>query len=89
MTTPANMVRLLTDCLERMGIMVERVKLEATMTGGGLCQVRGRQVVYLDRANSVDQDLCLLTEALRQAGGADTFLPPAVREWLDRTAVSS
>ena len=78
-----DMPRLLTEALEKLGIEVERVRLDDHATGGGLCQVRGKRIVYLDRLNSAEQDLKLLTEALRASAGHDTFLPPAVREWLD------
>lgn len=82
-TTLIDMARLLTEALERLGVAVERVRLEEHVSGGGLCVVKGRRVVYLDRHNGVEHDLELLTDALHQAYDGHSFLPPVVREWLD------
>lgn len=83
MNTPTDMNRLITEALERMGISVERIRLEDHVSGGGLCSVRGKRIVYIDRNNSRDQELRILTEAILQVPDQSTFLPPAVRDWLD------
>lgn len=80
------MQRLLTEALEKAGVSVERIRLDEAGSGGGLCLVRGRRIVYLDRNNSAENELRLLTEASVQVFGPDTFLPPAVREWIDNHA---
>jgi hypothetical protein len=82
MNTATDMNRLLTEVLERMGISVERIRLEDHVSGGGLCSVRGKRIVYIDRNNSREQELRVLTEALQQLPELP-FLPPAVRDWLD------
>lgn len=81
-----DMPRLLTESLERLGVKVERVRLEEHVSGGGLCNVRGRKVVYLDRNNAIERDVEVLTEALGSVAGEDTFLPPLVRDWLEHQA---
>lgn len=83
MNALTDMPRLLTEALERLGIAVERVRLDDHVSGGGLCVIKGRRVVYLDRHNSIEHELQVLTEALHQAYDGHTFLPPVVREWLD------
>lgn len=84
MTFPPELPRLLTEALESLGVAVERVRLDEMSSGGGLCMVRGRYVVYLDRLNPVEKDVELLTEAVLRMTDANTFLVPAVRDWLER-----
>ncbi len=81
---PLEMPRLLTEALEKLGIAVERVRLEEHVSGGGLCTVKGRRIVYLDRSNGFEEDIKVLTEALHAVTDEDTYLPPAVREWLEQ-----
>ena len=85
MSLPPEMMRLLTETLERLGVSVEHVRLEEHLTGGGLCNVRGKRIVYLDRDNSQDVNLRLLTDAVVAVSDDNTYLAPAVREWIEGT----
>lgn len=54
----------------------------------GLCLVRGRPVLVVSAAEPVEARIDAVAAALRQHGGAgleERFLPPAVRERLDRS----
>ncbi len=85
MTDAENMRRLLAETLEKLGVSVQRVRRgDDEGAGGGLCLIRGRHVVFLDAGNTVSRDLELLTDALSRVHDGASFLPPAVREWLDR-----
>ena len=75
--------RLLTEALEHLDIMVERVRLDEDGSGGGLCTYKQRRIVYLDTGNSLERDIGILTDALRRTTDENTFLVPAVREWLE------
>lgn len=86
MNAVTELPRLLTESLERLGIEVQRVRLEEHVSGGGLCNIKGKRIVLLDRHNSIERDITVLTEALAEAYTGDGFLPPLVREWLDNHA---
>jgi hypothetical protein len=89
MSSIGDIPRLLTESLERLGVAVERVRLEEHVSGGGLCNVRGRRIVYLDRNNAIERDIVVLTDALASIADENTFLPPLIREWLDRHAATT
>lgn len=51
--------------------------------GGGLCQLRGRQQLYLDLAQTTDEQLGVLLDALRgQPGIESAVLPDELRQRL-------
>ncbi len=75
--------RHLTEHLERLSVVVDRVRLDEMSWGGGLCTVKGKRIVYLDRTNTVEQDIELLTDALLRLSDENTFMVPLVRDWLD------
>ena len=86
MNIVSELPRLLTESLEKLGIEVQRVRLEEHVSGGGLCVIKGKRAVLLDRHNSVERDVQVLTEALADAYSGDGYLPPLVRDWLDNHA---
>lgn len=73
---------------EEMGIEVRRVALGGE--GGGLCVVKGRRVLFVDTladpATRYDRTVAALA-GVREAG--DRFLPPEVREDLERAGGES
>jgi len=72
---------------EELGIEIRRVPLGGE--GGGLCLLRGRQVLFVDtsadRATQYERTVAAL--AGRPELG-DRYLPPELREDLDRAAAS-
>jgi hypothetical protein len=55
----------------------------------GVCRVRGRLLLVLCAAEPIDAQIEAVAAALREHGGAlleGRFLPPALRERLDRPA---
>lgn len=73
----------LRSLFERLEIDVRQERLGGD--GGGLCQVRGRRIVFVD----MDADPATRLERAIQALAAlpeleDLFIPPTIREDLDR-----
>ncbi len=55
--------------------------------GGAVVKIRGRQVVFLDSTAPVADQVGVVVEALRgRAELENMFLPPEIREILERTA---
>lgn len=88
MMQPADQLEAAVQALLRLGVEVREVPLGGA--GGGLCTVRGKQVVLID----VDADLatrlnrCLL--ALGSLPAAESaYLLPALREAIGRAQSSS
>lgn len=55
---------------------------------GGLCRLRGRTCILLDRSLSVPERVDLMVGALSQLTLHDVFVRPAVRELLERRSMS-
>ena len=71
------------EALGRLGVDVRRERCGGS--GGGSCMVKGKRIIFVDLdADKVTRLECSL-QALADLDDAETiFLPPAVREHLDR-----
>ena len=71
------------EALDRLGVDVRRERCGGS--GGGSCTVRGKRIVFVDLdADEVTRLECSL-QALADLADAETlFLPPTVREHIDR-----
>jgi hypothetical protein len=70
---------------EQLGIEVRRVPLGGE--GGGLCSLRGRRVLFVDTSADTATRYDRTVDAMaRLAELQDQYLPPLVREDLDRAA---
>ncbi|MDD5307751.1 MAG: hypothetical protein PHU25_10565 [Deltaproteobacteria bacterium] len=59
---------------------------DAAPTRGGLCRVKGEDVIYVDSRLS-PPDMCrVLAEALSHFDLSDMFMPPAVRRLVERAS---
>ncbi len=80
---PVDLVLEIRNVLDRLDIEVREGYLGGS--GGGLCKLQGRRVVFVDldadTASILDGMVAALT-ALPEAEGV--FLPPAIRELVDR-----
>ena len=86
------MLDLLVGLAEEAGIAVRVVRAgESELPPrSGICRVRGRLLLVVSAAEPVEARIEAVVAALREHGGGlleERFLPPAVRERLDRTAV--
>lgn len=67
----------------RLGIQVRHESLAGT--GGGLCLLRGRRVLFIDTDTDVATQLDQCLAAIAEFPELDeTFLRPAIRERIDR-----
>lgn len=71
----------LIEAARSLGIEVRRVALESEVPGarGGLVTLRGRKVVFIDRAMDTDEQVGLLARALAAADTENLYLSPAAR----------
>jgi len=56
---------------------------ETTKPVGGLVRLRGERVVILDKGQPLEARARVLAKALARLVDETTYLPPAVREWLE------
>ena len=85
------MLELLVGLAEEAGIAVRvaRTGESELPPRSGICRVRGRLLLVVSAAEPVEARIEAVVAALREHGGGlleERFLPPAVRERLDRTA---
>lgn len=83
MSEMASQLDVVLDVLERMNVELREEHLGGS--GGGLCKLRGRHVLFVDldadAATRLDQGL----QALADLPGSDAhFLPPVLRDRIDR-----
>ena len=82
MDVPAQ-IDMVVELLKELGIEVRREHLSGEC--GGLCRMRGRQVLFVDEDADPASRLEHCLEALATLQGTDAiFLPPEIRERLDR-----
>ena len=73
----------LLDLAERLGIAVRQEPLGGE--GGGLCQLRGKSVLFVDTSATFAEQLARTAEGLADVPGLeDCFVLPEVREVLER-----
>ncbi len=85
------MLELLVGLAEEAGIAVRvaRTGESELPPRSGICRVRGRLLLVVSAAEPVEARIEAVVAALREHGSGlleERFLPPAVRERLDRTA---
>jgi hypothetical protein len=86
---PRDVLSLLVGLAEEVGIPVRvaRSGESELPPRSGLCRVRGRLLLVVSAAEPVEARIEAVAAALREHGGAQLeqrFLPPAVRERLER-----
>lgn len=69
-----------------LAVEVRREDLDGSR--GGLCRLRGRTCILLDRSLSVPERVDLMVGALSQLALDDVFVRPAVRELLERRSIA-
>ena len=83
---PEQIYQGLKDLADRLGIIVSEQKLstESLKVKSGLCKVRGRFVMILDKQLSIYKKSAILAAALGDVPHDAIFVIPAVREFLAR-----
>ena len=73
----------LLDLAERLGVEVRQVGMGGE--GGGICRLRGKQVLFVDTGASPAEQVGKTAAALAQVEGLEEcYVRPEVRELLDR-----
>lgn len=75
---------LLEELCQSLGLQVryELIKKEASFYPGGLCRIKGEQVVIINSSASNDDKIQILTKAVTSFDLNQVYLKPALREFL-------
>jgi hypothetical protein len=88
-----NLLRLLEECLARCDVALRCESLVSNdgigSSRGGLCTVNDRRVVFVDPRAPLPERLDVLASALASLDLDDVFLPPAVRQAVERASRSA
>ena len=79
--TISETIRACLDLAEKLSIEVRSVPLDGN---GGLCRVKGKQVLYINQMLSKDQQLEVLLRGLSGIPIEDVYVLPALRELLEK-----
>jgi hypothetical protein len=90
----AALLAALLELAEELALPVRRLSSDSPFEGlvpaqSGVCLLRGRRIVLLAASDPPERQIEVLARALRAHAGASLemrFLPPAIRECLDRGA---
>jgi len=76
----------LIDLSEKLGIEVSEhsFKTSGFPVKSGMCKIKGRDRIVLDKNRSKDEKIDVLIECLRTYSIDDIFMVPAIRQLLDK-----
>jgi hypothetical protein len=83
--SPNEIVDYLADLSEKLGI---KVRWDALMGDGGLCELRGKRFLFVDRSNDLATQIEVMTDALSNERIDDVFILPEVRDLLEQARVA-
>ena len=87
MADAAEQLTMLLEMLGRMGIEVREVPLGGS--GGGLCTIHGSETMYIDLDADVATQVDRCVDAVAHHPATEQlYLPPAIRERIDRAKSS-
>jgi hypothetical protein len=81
--------RILLDQLENLAhqfsipVRYESMESEETFFAGGLCRIKGKYVIIINRRATRREKICILARALKRFDLSQVYLKPALREFLD------
>ena len=78
-------VEYLAGLSEKLGI---KVRWEALLGDGGICELRGRRYLFVDRSNDLATQVEVMADALSNESIDDVFILPEVRELLEHARVA-
>ena len=70
----------LAELAEKFGI---EVRSEGIIGDGGICELRGKRILFVDRSQSTDSQIDTMTRALCEEPIDDVFILPEVRVMLE------
>lgn len=73
----------LKELAEQMGLSV---RVEMGDFEGGLCMIKDRRVILLNRRHMLSKRISVMARALSQSGLGDIFIKPALREVIEEEA---
>ena len=79
--TISETIRACLDLAEKLSIEVRSVPLDGD---GGLCRVKGKQVLYVNQMLSKDRQLEVLLQGLSGLPMEELYVLPALRELLEK-----
>jgi hypothetical protein len=80
---PEAMLEELEAAAEKLSVTVSYESLGIAVGNGGLCRVKGRYRVIIDRRSTPRERVATLAEALSRFDNSSLFLTPSVREVVD------
>ena len=75
----------LIEAAKRTGIAVREVALEAPASKGGLVILKGKPMLFIDLALSIDERLKIIAGALKNMDMDDIYLSPAARSLVENS----
>ncbi len=79
--------QLLVELMEKLSIKVVCKNLhdEEFKISGGLCKVRGRNLMIMDKRSPLKSRITLLARELKEFNLEDQYIPPVLRELLEES----
>jgi len=74
------MVDYLAELSERLGIAV---RWEGLIGDGGICELRGKRFLFVDRSNTLDTQIDVMIDALCDEPIDDVYVLPEIRQRLE------
>lgn len=81
----STILRNLEDLAFRLNIKVryDPLKIDGSFHAGGLCRVRGEDVLIINKKSSSREKIQILIDVLRRRELGDIYVMPSLREMLD------
>jgi hypothetical protein len=80
---PEAMLQELEAAAEKMAVAVSYEALGVSIGGGGLCRVKGKYRVIIDKRSTARERVATLAAGLSGLDSSEVFLTPKVREVVD------
>ncbi len=82
-----SLLALLEETVQRLGISVryERLDGPGIQVRDGLCRIREQNVLFIDKRHPPHERIRILAEIIGDFGNEEIFMPPVVRELVDKT----
>ncbi len=81
--------RMLLDQLEKLAqefslpLRYELIESEETFSPGGLCRIKGKEVIIINTQATLQEKIYILARALKRFDLSQVYLKPALREFLE------
>lgn len=81
-----NLLRQLEELAENLDVKVryEQLKKEGAFFPGGLCKVKGQDIIIINSKASIEDKIEIMSRALRSFDLSQIYVLPAIRELLDK-----